>query len=133
MTFNSSLNKDWYTGSDGNLYTKALENTELNIGESKELTLVLTKQMTEENTGIVSNTAEISKDFNIYGVADDNSTPANKVQKEDDMSTADVIISVGTGEVLIYISAIIVSLLLASGIGIITYKRLEENKRKGGV
>ena len=49
------------------------------------------------------------------------------------MSTADVIISVGTGEVLIYISAIIVSLLLASGIGIITYKRLEENKRKGGV
>ena len=133
MTFNSSLNKDWYTGTDGNLHTKALENTELNIGESKELTLVLTKQMTEENTGIVSNTAEIASDFNIYGVADDNSTPANKAQNEDDMSTADVIISVGTGEVLIYISAIIVSLLLASGIGIITYKRLEEKKRKGGV
>lgn len=133
MTFNSSLNKDWYTGTDGNLYTKALENSELNVGESKEVKLILTKQMTEENTGIVSNTAEIASDYNIYGVSDDNSTPANKAQNEDDMSTADVIISVGTGESLIYISAIIVSLLLASGIGFILYKRLLENKSKGGV
>lgn len=133
MTFNSNLNKDWYTGTDGNLYTKALENSELNVGESKEITLVFTKQMTEENTGIVSNTAEIASDYNIYGVSDDNSTPANKAQNEDDMSTADLIISVGTGEALIYISAIIVSIILASAIGIIVYKRLLENKSKGGV
>ena len=133
MTFNSSLNKDWYTGTDGNLYTKVLENSELNVGESKEIKLVLTKQMTEENTGIVSNTAEIARDYNIYGVSDDNSEPANKVQNEDDMSTADLIISVGTGETLIYISAIITSLLVASAIGYIAYKKLLENKSKGGV
>lgn len=133
MTFNSSLNPDWYTGTDGNLYTKALENIELAKGESKDITLVLTKQMTAENTGLVSNTAEIANDYNIYGVSDKNSTPVNKAQGEDDMSTADTILTVKTGESLIYISGIIISLMLGSVVAFIVYERVLKSKRKGGV
>lgn len=132
MTFNSNLNPDWYTGINGNLYTKALANTEIASGESKTITLVLTKQMTTENTGLVSNTAEISDDYNIYGISDTNSTPSNKAQGEDDISTADTILTVKTGESLIYLSAIIVSLLIGSMITVCGIK-IVRNKRKGGV
>lgn len=133
MTFNSGLNPDWYTGTDGNLYTKALANTELVSGQSQEVKLVLTKQMTTENTGNVSNTAEIAEDFNIYGVSDKNSTPKNKAQNEDDISTADLIITVKTGETLIYLSAIIISILAGGAIAFVVYERVLKNKRKGGV
>ena len=133
MTFNSNLNPDWYTGTDGNLYTKSLANVELTKGESREITLVLTKQMTAENTGLVSNTAEISEDYNIYGVSDKNSVPANKAQGEDDMSTADTILTVKTGESLIYVSGIIISLIIGSAVAFIVYERVLKSKRKGGV
>ncbi len=133
MTFNSNLNPDWYTGTDGYLYTKALANSELAKGESKEITLVLTKQMTAENTGLVSNTAEIAEDFNIYSVSDHNSKPANKAQGEDDMSTADTILTVKTGESLIYVSAIIVSLIIGSAVAFVVYERVLKDKKKGGV
>ena len=133
MTFNSNLNADWYTGPDGSLYTKALANNELAVGESKEIKLVLTKQMTAENTGLVSNTAEIADDFNIYGVSDNNSTPSNKAQGEDDMSTADTILTVKTGESLIYLSGIITALIVGGIVGFVVYERVLKNKRKGGV
>lgn len=133
MTFNSNLNPDWYTGSNGALYTKALADKELVAGQSQEVKLVLTKQMTAENTGIVSNTAEIADDFNIYGVSDRNSVPANKAQGEDDISTADIILTVKTGETLIYLSGMIISLLIGGAVAFIVYERVLKNKRKGGV
>ena len=133
MTFNSNLNSAWYTGTDGNLYTKALENKELNKGESAEIKLVLTKKMTADNTGLVSNTAEIADDYNIYAVSDINSTPKNKAQGEDDMSNADVILTVKTGESLIYLSAIIVSVIIGGMVGIVVYNRIAIKRRRGGV
>lgn len=133
MTFNSNLNPDWYTGAGGNLYTKALADKELASGQSQEIKLVLTKQMTTENTGLVSNTAEIADDFNIYGVSDRNSVPNNKAQGEDDISTADIILTVKTGETLIYVSAMIISILIGGAVAFIVYEKVLKNKRKGGV
>ena len=134
MTFNSTLNPDWYTGTDGNLYTSALADVELKPGETREIKLVLTKQMTEENTsGIVNNIAEIAEDYNIYGVSDINSTPMNKAQGENDMGSADAIITVKTGEVFIYISVIITSVILGSIVIFIAYTQIILKKRKAGV
>ena len=136
MTFNSSLesNKDWYTGSDGALYTSALENIELKAGDSRSVKLVLTKQMTEENTGLVNNQAEIYEDYNTYGIADINSTPANRAQGENDLSSADLIIAVKTGEVFVYVSVIIMTILLGTiAVFVIYNKILTINKKKGGV
>lgn len=133
MTFSSTLNPDWYTGTDGNLYTSALADVELKPGESREVKLVLTKQMTEENTGNVNNIAEIAEDYNIYGVSDTNSTPLNKAQGENDMSSADAIITVKTGEVFIYISVIITSVILGSIVIFIAYTQIILKRRKVGV
>lgn len=131
MTFNSNLNPGWYTGSDGNLYTKALADVEIAKGESKSVKLVLTKQMTTENTGIVSNTIEIASDYNIYGVSDINSTPMNKSQSEDDTSTADAILTVKTGEVVVYSTALVICTVLGIAGGII-FIRLRKNQIEGG-
>lgn len=135
MTFNSSLdaNKDWYTGTDGNLYSTAFADTELAPGESKTIKLVLTKQVTEENTGIVNNLAEICEDYNIYGISDINSTPGNKAQGENDLGSADVAVLIKTGEQLIYVSVIITTILLGSIVVFIAYNKIVLRKKKGGV
>ena len=135
MTFNSSLeaNASWYTGTDGNIYSTALAENELAPGESATIKLVLTKQMTEENVGIVNNLAEIYDDYNIYGISDTNSTPANKAQGENDLGTADAVISVKTGEVFIHISVIITSMLIGSIMVFAIYIQIVSKRRKGGV
>lgn len=135
MTFNSALqaNSNWYTGTDGNLYSTAMSEIELAPGESQTIKLVLTKQMTEENTGIVNNLAEIADDYNIYGISDKNSVPFNKAQGENDLGLADTIISVKTGESLVYVSVIVTTILLGSIVVFIAYNKLIVSKKRGGV
>ena len=119
MTYNSSLNTNWYTGSDGYLYTSQLE---------------LEKKMNSENTsGIVNNQAEITNDYNIYGISDVNSTVGNKKQGENDISSADVLITINTGDTLIYLSVIITTILIGGTIVFLTHTKLVVSKRKGGV
>ena len=45
--FNSALNgnQDWYTGENGYLYSKALANSLIGVGETKELKLILMKMI----------------------------------------------------------------------------------------
>lgn len=133
MNFNSRLNSSWYTGNDGNLYTTSLSNVEIAPGETKTCTLVLSKTMTSENTGRVSNTAEIAEDYNIYGISDIDSSPGNNNQNEDDFDRADSILAVGTGAIYIYVSVIITTItLIGTAIFIVILKR--KNKViKGGV
>ena len=135
MKFNSSLgeNSKWYTGTDGNLYTTALADYELVKGESRTIKLVLTKDMTENNTGIVNNLAEIYEDYNIYGITDRNSTVANKAQGENDLGSADMVILIKTGETLIYISVIITTILIATIAVLMVRKRIALKNKKGGV
>ena len=112
--FSSELNKDWYQA-DGNVYTTSLANQKIVPGESKEIKLIVTKQMTESNTGLIPNTAEIVEIYNELGLQDVDSTAGNKVKDEDDMGTAEVILSIKTGEVITTITLIIttVAILLA--------------------
>lgn len=134
MNFNSRLSPSWYTGNDGNLYTTELSNTEIAPGETKTVKLVLSKTMTSENTGRVSNTAEIAEDYNIYGISDSDSKPGNNNQNEDDFDRADSILSVGTGEVFIYVSVMITTFILIGAlIFIIIIKKKNKVDIKGGV
>ena len=102
LKFNSGTNPDWYLGTDGNLYNGALGNKLLQPGESVTLKLVLTKQVTERNTGLTNNIAEIYEAYNDAGLEDYNSTPGNKAQNENDLGQADIIIVPKTG-VFLYI------------------------------
>ena len=96
LTFSSELNEDWYL-SGSYLYTKSLENIQLKPGEEKEVKLILTKTMTNNNVGLINNRAEIYEDYNKYGETDIDSTPRNESQNEDDFGSVDVIIQVATG------------------------------------
>ena len=116
MKFNSELNSDWYTNGDGTLYNSSLANILIKPGESKEVTLTLTKKMTENNLGLYNNTAEIYEAYNDLGLEDYDSTPGNKKAEEDDISSADVLITLKTGEVII-ISAIAVIAITGVCIG----------------
>ena len=111
-TFSSEINTNWYQGSGNDIYCLELADEVIKPGETKSVKLVLTKTMTNTNTGLISNTAEINEDFNEFALKDVNSTPANKEQKENDMSSADVIISVKTGGTGMYIGIFIISMLI---------------------
>ena len=127
MKFNSGLNKSWYK-KDNYLYSNALSNTKIKPGETKEIKLILTKTMTDSNTGLSNNTAEIKKDYNLNGRSDKDSTPGNKEKNEDDIGNCDIIITVGTG---LAISYIIITLLITIVIGICAFviiKKLLKNE-----
>ena len=115
LKFNSEMNTNWYQGTDGNLYTEELKDIMLEPGESKQVKLVLTKAMTSNSTGTFTNAAEIYEDKNDFGLVDTNSTPANQEQKENDYSTAELLISTATGSPMMYIGIIIASMLILGG------------------
>ncbi len=122
LQFSSELNKDWYQ-QGGVLYNSSIANDKIAAGETKTLTLTLTKTMNENNTGLVNNTAEIAEAYNELGLADINSTPANKVQGENDMDYADVILSIRTGGIVYAGIAIIVIVILAIVVLVIVRKK----------
>ncbi len=124
--FSSEINKDWYQ-SGNNLYNSSLANEKIKAGEEKELTLIVTKTMTESNLGLISNTAEIAQDYNELGIKDANSTPQNRANGENDMSSADIIISIKTGAV-IYYSIIIFIVVAIIGIFVVPII-IEKNKK----
>ena len=129
LTFNSSLNPNWYEGTDGNVYTKELENTVINPGETKEVKLLLTKQMTNNNSPIINNVAELQETYNEQGLEDIDSVAANNAQGEDDRDSADTIVTVKTGAQAIYILAIIM-ILVALVLGICLIKKTNILKSK---
>ena len=123
LTFSSELNADWYL-SGSYLYTKALENEKINPGEEREVKLILTKTMTQDNTGLINNMAEIYETYNEYGNLDIDSTPNNQAKNEDDLGSVDVIISINTGGTIIfYILLVIINM----GLIVIAVKLMIKN------
>lgn len=128
LKFSSELNKDWYQS--GNiLYNASLANEEIQPGESKEITLTLTKTMTEENTGLIPNTAEIVEDYNELGLSDSNSTPGNNTNGENDQGSAEVILTIRTGAV-VYTSIAIVIIAVLAVVAVIIIKKKKQFDKK---
>ncbi len=128
MEFSSELNPDWYL-SERNLYTKSLANTEIGPGETKEIKLILTKAMTENNMGVINNRAEIIEQYNELGLSDIDSIPNNQSNNEDDIGKADVLISPSTGGRTIAFTLIILLniVLIIFAILLIFKKRKNKN------
>lgn len=122
LKFSSELNKEWYKSTDGNLYNKSLADTIINPGETKEIKLVVTKATTEKTLGTTNNSAEISESYNDYGVQDIDSKEGNKITKEDDYGSADVLISLNTGTMVMYIG-LIISMTAIIGVGAYMIKK----------
>ena len=114
--FSTDSNKDWYLGNGGEVYNTSLANTIIKPGETKEVTLVLTKKMTETGNGIVHNTAEISEVYNEYGLN-------NVINNDTTRAGADVVIGIKTGKGVTYVSLIFVIIaFMGTGIYFINNK-----------
>lgn len=124
LTFNSQMNKDWYLSTDGNLHTTALSKELIEPGETKTIVLTLVKAMTEGNTGLTSNEAEIVKSSNDLSIPDIDSKETSKGQNN--RSTAEMIISIRTG--IGFTIGIIIAIIAVTATGIIIFTKM----RKGG-
>lgn len=105
FTIDSLESKNW-SKQGNNIYNSSLANEKISAGQSKEVTLKVSKKLNENEVGTYTNIAEIADSYNEKGITDLNSTPGNKVKGENDMSQADLIISIKTGKVILYISLI---------------------------
>lgn len=130
LNFSSETNPDWYKGDDGNLYSVALMDKLLEPGQTEELKIVLTKNMNNNNTGTITNVAEIYEASNDENVEDINSIPGDKIEGQNDMSKVEVIIAVKTGRIALYV--VLTMLVLAIlGFGINKVRKVTL-KDKGG-
>ena len=120
LEFIEAENKSWTKVSDREITTNALSNTLLEPGKSAKVTVVLKWINNENNFGLKTNIAEISADKNDSDTKDIDSTPDNKVDGEDDIDKAEVMLSISTGTAPTYIVlTLIVSIIMVTGIALI--------------
>ena len=125
LTFNSGLNNDWYQKGN-NIYTSSLADTKIEPGETKEIKLTLTKKMTESNTGLTNNKAEIESSYNTLGVPNTASTSSDNKTKN--LGSADAIISVKTGTAVSYVSLTFTIVIVIFGLAYLINKKLLVDK-----
>ena len=128
MTFNSELNNTWYLGKDGNAYNTNLANTIINPGETKELVLVLSRKMSDENVGTVRNTAEILISYNEYGIEDRDVQIEKDGKKTEDKSSADLVIGAATGKEVASFTGITLGILSIIALAVYEIKKHIINK-----
>ena len=130
MYFIPEMNDGWYLSNDGNAYNTSLANKIIKPGETKDITIVLSKKMTGENVGLFHNSAEITASYNKYGVEDTFSKPGNKNDEEQDLGYADILIGINTGKTIAKIIGI--SLLIAAliGLAIVPVKLILDKNQK---
>ncbi len=127
MTFNSELNNSWYLGKDGNAYNTSLANTLINPGETKDIKLILSRKMSDENMGTVRNQAEILMTYNEYGLEDLDTLSGNQ-DKTSDKSAADVVIGTSTGKEIASFVGIALGILAILAISVFEIKKHIINK-----
>lgn len=107
LEFNENLNEDWYLNNNI-LVNTSLSNLELQPGQSKEISLVLTKKLTEESLGTYKNKAGIAISSNYKKIEDSNSS--------NNESEVSLIISISTGKLVICSILSVIVLLIGGGI-----------------
>lgn len=126
LEFSIEDNPNW-TNKNGVLINQSLMNKDLQPAESREITLLLTKTITEDNIGTIINGAEIGSVSTVSGIEDTDSTPGNRNKQEDDYSEAQLIIGVSTG-LTTYISIGVIILVILTLIGIAIKFRFKISK-----
>ena len=120
LEFIPEENSQWTQASSNVITTNALANTRLEPGQTASVQVVLKWINDENNMGIKNNIAEISKDDNDSDTPDIDSTPNNRVETEDDIDNAEVMLSISTGKAPTYIGlTTIVLAILTTGIVLI--------------
>ena len=84
--------------------------------------------MSYNSFGLSNNTTEIAEATNDYGLEDIDSIPGNRATGEDDIANADILISVRTGDIYIYLG-IIFAVIAITGMGIAIINKKVLGKR----
>lgn len=115
LEFSQNNNANWTVGQNGKATNKSLMNQQINSGESKQVTITLTKKMTANDTGTYTNNASINQVKNEKETEDSN--------LQNNSSQAQVIISISTGlAIYISITIIIITLIALSIFLILKFK-----------
>ena len=122
LKFVAEDNKGWTDEGNNVVSTRLLEGTLLQPGEYADVEILLTWVNDQNNMGVMVNTAEISEDYNEYGVPDRDSIPDNQKLGEDDIDDAPVMLSISTGQMRIYFTLGFVVLITIAG-GVILIKK----------
>ena len=120
LEFSSELNKDWYQGSNGKLYTTNLAGVAIEPGKTSEVELVLTKATTENTTGTFTNNAALSKVSNIEGI--------EETTEDNNNASANVVISIKTGSAIMYIGITLGSIAIIAAGAYLVKKRIIDSK-----
>ena len=122
LAFHSEDNTGWTVKEDGVIATRNLEDKLLQPGESADVKVTFRWINGANNLNLKRNTAEISEDYNEKEVPDRDSTPNNKIEGEDDIDIADVLLSIKTGKAATYVLLVGAVLVVLAG-GIIFIKK----------
>ncbi len=123
LQFVEADNQNWKAISDNVITTEALADKLLQPGEIATVQVVLRWINNENNMGMKTNIAEISKDYNDANDTDDiDSTPDNKKEGEDDIDDAPVILSISTGRAPMYVVLSTTVLVIISA-GVVMIKK----------
>ena len=104
LKFVAEDNPDWEQVDENTITTNALKDTLLQPGDTASVRVVLTWINGSKNLNLKVNYAEISEDYNEWGVPDIDSTPDNWVDTpgEDDDDDAPVLLTLKTGQMPVY-------------------------------
>jgi len=122
LIFDPTDNLEWTDEGNNVISTRQLEGKLLQPGESATVEVIFTWINGKDNMGLKTNTAEISEDKNEYDVPDIDSTPDNKVEGEDDIDIAKVILNISTGAAKTYFT-LTLGLLAIIATGVILIKK----------
>ena len=110
LSFNEKDNAGWVMQGKDVLVNETLKDTVIKAGETKELKLVLTKKMTEDNTGTISNKVQIGE------VSSEKGSNENI---DNNIATQEIIITISTGRTVsrvLFVTVLIVTTLVIYGI-----------------
>lgn len=129
MIFDENINEGWHLSKNGVLYNDSLKDTIIKPGEQKEILLVLSKRMKEDNTGTVSNKVAIMKAMNPKEL---------KENLDRNMATQEILILVETGYTvptitILFITTVLIIIVINKKKFIVTkdksYKNDYKNKK----
>ena len=117
LKFVAEDNPLWTKIDESTIVTDQTKDILLQSGDTTEVEVILTWINDSENFGVMDNWAEISKDYNDFDSPDIDSTPDNNKHGEDDIDDAPVLLSVQTGQIIVYTTITMAVLaILTSGV-----------------
>lgn len=90
--------------------------------------MILIKNLTDDDIGLVHNTVEIADAINDKAIPDIDSIPGNQLDGEDDLSYADAIIGVSTGLPIGILPIVVVAVIAIIPLSIFVWRIIEKRR-----